>query len=197
MPFEQVQIWITQYGYAAIFFLLALGIIGIPVPDETLLTLTGYLIYTGTPHPLPAYLSALAGTVVGISISYVIGRAGGTRFLSRFGERLRLGAGRIERVQAWFRKRGRWTLLFGYFIPGVRHVVAIVAGTSNLPLTSFAQYAYAGAALWSAFFVGAGFTLGEEWSSFPQQARAVALVVFALVALSAVSYLLHRRRSVR
>ena len=46
---QQVLAWITQYGYLAIFFLLVFGIVGLPVPDETLLTFTGYLVFTGTP----------------------------------------------------------------------------------------------------------------------------------------------------
>jgi membrane protein DedA with SNARE-associated domain len=29
--------WINDYGYIAIFLLLMLGIVGLPVPDETLL----------------------------------------------------------------------------------------------------------------------------------------------------------------
>jgi membrane protein DedA with SNARE-associated domain len=42
---QQVLAWLTQYGYLALFSLLVLGIVGLPVPDETLLTFTGYLIY--------------------------------------------------------------------------------------------------------------------------------------------------------
>jgi membrane protein DedA with SNARE-associated domain len=109
VPLEQIHIWIAQYGYAAIFCLLAVGIVGLPVPDETLLTLTGFLIFNGSLHPVPAYLSALAGTVVGISISYGIGRVGGTRVLRRFGQQLHISAERVHRVQTWLEKRGRWT----------------------------------------------------------------------------------------
>lgn len=47
---EAVFSWITQHGYPAIFGLLVLGIIGLPVPDETLLTFVGYLIYTNRDH---------------------------------------------------------------------------------------------------------------------------------------------------
>ena len=39
---QHVLHWISQYGYPAIFCLLMLGIVGLPVPDETLLTFTGY-----------------------------------------------------------------------------------------------------------------------------------------------------------
>ena len=37
--------WVSQYGYAALFALLVLGIVGLPIPDETLLTFAGYLAY--------------------------------------------------------------------------------------------------------------------------------------------------------
>jgi membrane protein DedA with SNARE-associated domain len=195
MPLEQLQLWITQYGYAAIFGLLALGIIGLPVPDETLLTLTGFLIFKGDLHPVAAYLSALAGTTVGISISYGIGRVGGTRALRWLGERLHIRAERIQRVQTWFGERGRWTLVVGYFVPGVRHLVALVAGSSGLPYNRFALYAYAGATLWSACFIGAGFYLGEGWTLFPQMVRPAALTIFLFALLLAVGRLLYRRRS--
>ena len=33
---QSILAWISQYGYFAIFFLLMLGIVGLPVPDETL-----------------------------------------------------------------------------------------------------------------------------------------------------------------
>jgi membrane protein DedA with SNARE-associated domain len=34
-------------------------------------------------------------------------------------------------------------LLFAYFVPGVRHLVALLAGVSNLPLNIFALFAIA------------------------------------------------------
>jgi membrane protein DedA with SNARE-associated domain len=37
--------WIAHYGYLALFGLLMLGIVGLPVPDETLLTFAGYLVF--------------------------------------------------------------------------------------------------------------------------------------------------------
>jgi membrane protein DedA with SNARE-associated domain len=42
---QHILAWITEYGYAAIVGLLMLGIVGLPVPDETLLTFTGYLVF--------------------------------------------------------------------------------------------------------------------------------------------------------
>jgi len=197
MPLEQLQSWITQYGSAAIFCLLALGIVGIPIPDETLLTLTGFLIFKGTLHPAPAYLSSLAGTAIGISISYAIGKYGGTRVIRRFGQRLHITDDRLRRVETWFQRRGKWVLVIGYFVPGIRHVTAIVVGSSGVRFGSFARFALAGAVLWSACFVGAGYILGEEWNAFAQLARPIALAIGALAVFSVVVYILFRHRSAR
>ena len=53
--------WISHYGYPAIFCLLMLGIVGLPVPDETLLTFTGYLIFSHHLKLAPAFGTVLAG----------------------------------------------------------------------------------------------------------------------------------------
>ncbi len=197
MPIEQLQVWIAQYGYAAIAGLLALGIVGVPVPDETLLTLVGFLVFKGVLHAVPAYLSAFAGSSVGISISYAIGRFGGIRLVRRFGPRIGITADRVKRVESWFHRRGRWALVGGYFVPGVRHLMAIVAGSSGLPYNSFARFAYGGAALWSGCFIAAGFYMGEEWNAFPRYAHPIAIGVFLLIVLAAGAYALYRHRSSR
>ena len=51
-----------------------MGIVGLPIPDETLLTFSGYLIYKHS-FVLPlAFAAAFAGSACGISISYWLGR---------------------------------------------------------------------------------------------------------------------------
>ena len=51
---ETIAYWVTQYGYAGMFVLLLLAIVGLPVPDETLLTFAGYSIYKNHLHAIPA-----------------------------------------------------------------------------------------------------------------------------------------------
>ncbi len=162
---QHVLAWITQYGYAAIFALLVLGIAGLPIPDETLLTFTGYLVYQGHLSLTLAFLSGFAGSVCGISLSYVLGRTFGLALIHRYGKYLGVTEHHVDQAHAWFRRAGHWSLTFGYFIPGVRHFTAYAAGMSCLEYPTFALYAYAGAALWSATFISLGFLLGERWKS--------------------------------
>ena len=192
MPLHEFQVWIATYGYAAIYFLLMLGIVGLPVPDETLLTLTGYLIFNGTLRFLPAFTCALLGTVTGITISYCIGRIGGARFLHRFGSRLHVKPESVDRIHAWFHRWGHWSLTIGYFVPGVRHVIAIVAGSSALEYGTFAFFAYAGAIFWSGLFIFAGYFLGERWQAFPEAMTKIALWLLAAGLVGAVAFWVYR-----
>src|SRR5437764_10747374 len=146
--FEHIGQWISAYGYPAIFALLVLGIVGLPVPDETLLTFTGYLVFKGQLKLVPAFLSAVSGSVCGITLSYILGRTFGLALIHRYGKYIHLTEEHVNRAHAWFRRAGHWSLTFGYYIPGVRHFTAYAAGMSDLEPPQFALFAYSGAALW-------------------------------------------------
>jgi membrane protein DedA with SNARE-associated domain len=61
---EQILLhWLSQYGDAALFGLLVFGIVGVPVPDETLLTLAGVFVRRGDLSFAPTYLAASLGTM--------------------------------------------------------------------------------------------------------------------------------------
>lgn len=157
--------WLSHYGYAGLFVLLVLGIVGLPVPDETLLVFSGYLISQGRLHPAWTFLSGFCGSGTGISVSYLIGRGFGYGFVHRYGRYLHLSPERIDYVNHWFHRIGHWLLTIGYFIPGIRHFTALVAGTSKLEYRTFASFAYPGAAIWVASFLALGYLVGDKWQT--------------------------------
>ena len=140
------------------------GIVGLPVPDETLLTFTGYLVFKGHLSLPLAYAAAFAGSTCGITISYTLGRTFGLALIHRYGKYLRITEAHIRKAHAWFERVGNWGLTFGYFIPGVRHVTAYAAGMSEVEPHQFALFAYSGGCLWVAAFIGLGYFLGERGS---------------------------------
>jgi len=161
----QVLAWITHYGYLAIFSLLVLGIVGLPVPDETLLTFTGYLAFTGHLSLPLAFGTALAGSISGITISFYLGRVLGMKVIHRYGRYLRIKEEHFNQAHGWFERVGHWALTIGYFIPGVRHLTAYAAGISELQPSHFALFAYSGAVLWVSTFIGLGYFLGDRWKA--------------------------------
>ena len=190
--------WVATYGYVAIFSLLVLGIVGLPVPDETLLTACGFLIYQGHLQPIPTAASALAGSMCGITVSYLIGRTVGWKFLhSRFGKLLHISDQRIRQVHDWFDRIGHWALMIGYFIPGVRHFTAVVAGTSKLEYRSFALFAYTGAIAWVSTFLFIGHHFGSRWKEMLELVERhlkVAATVGGVLLVAYVAYRLLSRR---
>lgn len=191
--------WVATYGYLAIFSLLVLGIVGLPIPDEFLLTSCGYLVYQGHLSLVPTILAGFLGSMCGITCSYTIGRTVGWKVLhSKLGRLFHITDQRIRLVHDWFDRIGHWALLIGYFIPGVRHFTAIVAGTSRLELRSFALFAYAGALLWVCTFVFLGYHFGAQWQqilSLVEHHLKIASIVACVLALGYVlwRYLIRRK----
>jgi membrane protein DedA with SNARE-associated domain len=185
--------WMATYGASALFGLLMLGIIGLPVPDETLLTFAGVLISRGKLSLIPTWLAGVLGGMSGITCSYLIGRTTGIVFVRRYGKWFHLKPAQIERAGLWLSHRGKWALTYGYFIPGVRHVTGIVAGSSGLAYRIFATFAYLGAFLWATGFVFLGWYASEKWERILAETHRSALIVCAVAAVTGGMYLLLRR----
>ena len=149
---------------------------------------SGYLISKGRLNPLLAFLSSFAGSVSGISLSYAMGRFVGQPALIRYGGYVGFTAAHLDRVRTWYSRSGEWLLTFGYFIPGVRHFTALVAGMAHLRYTVFAVFAYLGAAIWVASFLGIGYVVGDNWKAamelIHRYTTLVALLFIAAVALA-------------
>ena len=190
--------WIPEYGYPALFILLMLGIVGLPIPDETLLTFSGYLIFKNELALMPTMATAFLGSICGITVSYVIGRRLGCYFVRTVGRILRIGPDDLDQVKTWYVRWGKYALIFGYFVPGVRHLVALVAGSSNLPLVIFMPFAYTGALIWSATFLGLGYGLGETWAQASATVHEVLAVVAGMVFIVLIGlFILRMRRTPR
>jgi len=185
---QQLLSWVSHYGAAALFGLLALGIIGLPVPNETLLTVAGALVRKGELSLVPTIVAACAGNVSGVTISYLLGRFAGVTYLQKH---VKSG---MERLEHWFERIGKWALVFGYFIPGVRHLSAIAAGSSEFPFPLFARYAYGGAILWTLLFFGLGYFIGAHLPTSLEQIHNKVLLACLLGALCVAGYELMKRK---
>jgi membrane protein DedA with SNARE-associated domain len=152
--------WLARYGAPLLYFAQVLGIIGLPIPDELLLTIAGALIAQGKLNPVSTPIAALAGCLTGITVSYLLGRLLGKTLLKRWFMRHEWA---VERAHNWLHRFGGWLLAFGYFIPGVRHLTAITAGSGRLEYRTFAAWAYPGGALWCSVFLGLGYFAGDRW----------------------------------
>ena len=132
--------------------------------------------------------------MTGITLSYGLGRVAGLGLLRHYGERLHLKWTVVTSVEEWFERVGKWLLTGGYFVPGVRHVTAIVAGATKVPVWTFMVFAYTGALLWVSCFLAIGYVLGDEWRGLVADIHRHLLRACLLLALIAGGYVFWRTR---
>jgi membrane protein DedA with SNARE-associated domain len=177
-----IDLFLAHYGYFAIFGLLVLGIVGPLIPDETILVLSGIAVHRGQLMMGTTIGVAIAGSLCGITVSYLLGRTGVIYILERYAPLNRWVQRHLPQVESWFKRYGKWTLFFGYFIAGLRHFTALTAGMSKVKWRTFAAYAYPGGVVWVSCFVAIGYYLGAEWERLRHNLNRGALVVAAIVA---------------
>src|SRR5437879_4808091 len=177
---QSMALWLGQYGYAAIFFLLIGGIVGLPIPDQLLLIMSGYLVLTKTFSLAPMLAAAVLGSICGITLSYLLGRGSGSYLAKR-----RFAASRLANARNYFERYGGWTLIFGYFIPGIRNLIGFTSGMMRLKVRFFAPYAYSGAIISSLTCIGLGYFFGSQanWA-LASAGRFALLLAMAAAAIS-------------
>lgn len=186
---------VEHFGYLGIFIALCTGIIGLPLPDELLLTYVGFLVFNGDMSYILSLISSFAGAVSGISISYLLGIKLGLPFLNKYGPKLHLSKQNINNTRDLFTKIGPALLLVGYFIPGVRHLTAYVAGINGYSFKKFAFYAYSGAFLWVFSFITLGKNLGKGWKKVHVFLSAYSLpVTIVVVVLCLIAAYIYQKR---
>ncbi|TMV46586.1 DedA family protein [Paenibacillus mesophilus] len=158
-----VQEMIAQYGYTALYVLLALGIVGIPIPDELLMTFVGYLTSLDLlDYPIALTVSFM-GAMTGMTCSYWAGRHFGKPLLWKYGKWVKLTPKRLGKAEKWFNRYGLWTVSFGYFIPGIRHLICYLSGVSGMNQRKYLLYAGFGALFWCLCFITLGYFVGSQF----------------------------------
>src|SRR5207244_8359312 len=107
-----------------------------------------------------------------------LGRSSGS-YLSK----TRFASNRLENARKWFERFGGWTLVFGYFVPGIRNLIGFMSGMMRLKVRFFAPYAYAGAIVSSLTCVGMGYFLGSQASWVLASVGRFALLAIAVAAI--------------
>lgn len=195
---QNIDLFLAHYGYAAIFALLMLGIVGPLIPDETILVLSGIAVHRGELLMWPTIGVGFAGSLCGITVSYMLGRTGAIYALERFKPLNRWIGRHLPKVEEWFHRYGKWTLFFGYFIAGLRHFTALAAGISRFRARTFMAYAYPGGFVWVVCFVLVGYYVGAGWERFAHRLNhGVILGAAAVAAILTAVWLLRRKKRER
>jgi membrane protein DedA with SNARE-associated domain len=144
--------YLKSYGAIAMFVMIYLESMGSPVPGETGVIAASLLAAKGELSIVAIYFAVLSGAILGDSTGYLIGRLGGNTLLRRFGPRIGLTAERLDYVENRFAKGGLWLVFVARFIPILRQLNGLVAGSLAMPWHLFLLAQGAGAVVWTSVY---------------------------------------------
>src|SRR3989442_6756238 len=127
----RIEHLLDTYGYTAVFVVVALENLGLPVPGETILITAA--VYAGTTRDLRVtaiVVTAAVAATVGAVAGYAIGRYGGARLLHRYGRYLHLDERDVRFGPYPFQRyRGRG-MFFGPVVAVLRALAALLGGVN-------------------------------------------------------------------
>ena len=177
---------VEHWGYGAIFTVIVLGNVGLPVPEETVLTLAGYLIWRGDLRLWLVLIVGVASASAGDNVGYWLGRRLGGPALRRYGTRVWLSPAKVEATERFVRKHGALAVFVARFVPGLRFAAGPVAGITGLPAPVFLIANILGACCYVPVMVGIGYALGRGVGPRLEQARATTVAVEHVVLMAAI-----------
>lgn len=186
---EWIQTIMEQMGYVGIAFLMFAENIFPPIPSELIMPLAGFTAHEPGSKLQVSYvvLAGIIGTLAGTMPWYYLGVWLGEdrlrTLIDRYGKWLGLSGTDLDRAQQWFYRHGNSAVFLGRLVPGLRTVISLPAGLSNMPLVPFIAYSTLGSAIWIAFLTGTGYALGKNYEAVEGYLAPVSKIVFGLLVL--------------
>lgn len=195
---DWIQNLMDSMGYLGILLLMVLENIFPPIPSELIMPSAGFAAARGDMSLGMVVLMGTLGSVLGTLPLYYIGKAFGedklVAWADKHGKWLTLSGKDIKKADEWFDRHGSKAVLFGRMVPGIRSLLSLPAGMSEMPLPKFLIYSAIGSALWSAALAYAGYALGENYDRVEQYVGPASKVILGLLVVGAVAWFLKRKR---
>lgn len=179
---SQLALYITRYGYLAIFLLVLLQELGVPNPvtNEFVLLFSGYLAFSGVLNLWLVFLTAVSADCIGTTILYAVFYRFGEYIMGHRPRWLPVSPAHIERIVLTISERQPWGICVGRLIPFLRGYVSVAAGILPVRPKIFLPAVAVSAITWSGGYVIAGRLLGPYWAQVAARIGGVeALVLLA------------------
>jgi len=133
-----------------------------PIPGDTITAFGAFLVGTQRLSFLGVYLATTFGSLLGFMFLFWIGNLLGRRFFIERDYRF-FRAQDIIRAEEWFQKYGYFLILLNRFFPGIRSVISIAGGISQLKVLRVILLALISACVWNLIWIAVGYSIGTNW----------------------------------
>jgi membrane-associated protein len=185
---DQLLAAVSQYGAPALFGIVAIAAIGVPLPITLLLVLAGSMISQGAMNLWWAIGAASAGSILGDQAGYAIGRWGGSAVVSRlsrlFGRQDSLGA-MEEKARAW---GGPGIFITRWLLSPLGPWINLASGTAGYPWHRFLFWDILGELTGAAVYIGLGRFFSDRVIALQSVLGDVTWMIAALLAAIVFGY---------
>ncbi len=183
---------IAKYGYSSLFAALLLEAIGLPIPGALALLAAGAASAAGVIHPALAFGVAIAAMLVGDTALYFTGRYSGWALLGFLCGLSLSPEVCILRSARWFYKRGRTTLLFAKFLPGVNTMSPPLAGSMRMRASQFFRFDLGGVLLYALAYGGLGYLFRDAFRLIAHDLQAFSRAVAWVIMTGLLAFVCYR-----
>ncbi|KKC30695.1 hypothetical protein CDSM653_00268 [Caldanaerobacter subterraneus subsp. pacificus DSM 12653] len=143
---------VVNYGYIALFLVLAYEGTGLPGPVEILFFAAAYLAVKGEMNLVAIVLVAALGNVTGNVIAYLVGYYKGRPVVEKYGKYLKITVKDLEAMDKWFAKYGGFTVLLGRLVGLPRTPAIWASGITRMNFTVYVIFSAIADLIWSSFW---------------------------------------------
>ncbi len=187
---------VQSYGYAAVFLLMMLESILIPIPSEVTMPFAGFLVSRGTLQFPLVVLVGTIGNLIGSLLCYYLGyeleEYTLLHLIRRYGKYVWLRESDYAKSARWFEKYGSGAVFTSRLLPAVRTFISLPAGMFEMNIWKFFLYTLIGSFLWSAVLTYIGLYLGDKWSAIDPAFNNL-FYILAATAIVFVGYFVYER----
>lgn len=183
---------LRHHGYAALALIVFMEAIGLPMPAALALIAAGAAAAVHVLQPQTVLAVALIAMLLGDTLLYLFGRFTGWWLL---GILCRLAANPescVLRSAESFYKRGRTTLMFAKFIPGINTLAPPLAGSMRMRWTEFARLDFVAAVLYTGVYTLAGYAFSGIIAIVASRMHVVGRLVEWAFAAALIGYIIYR-----
>src|SRR5947207_5770738 len=149
-------------GYAVLFGMLFLCGLGLPVPEDIPLIVSGILIGSHKMHLAIAAPLAWAGIIGGDCVLYFLGRRYGLNITRVPFVGKHVTEARIEKAEKLFQRWGIWVVAVGRLFAGIRGAMVVAAGTIRFSFLKFIIADGLAALVSGGLFIWLGMKFGQN-----------------------------------
>jgi membrane protein DedA with SNARE-associated domain len=183
---------ISRHGYVLLAAVCFAEAVGLPVPAAIALLTAGAVAAYGKLHIYSVLGISFVAMLIGDLILYFTGRVSGWALL---GFLCRLSANPetcILRSAEYFYRRGKQTLLFAKFIPGINTMSPPLAGSMKMRLSHFLQFDSLGVLFYVGAYSLAGYVFSDFLRAITRGVRSAGSAAEVVLTLGLAAYVVYR-----